>query len=144
MTLDNLLRIGKLKPHAADKVEIGRLFAAAGRALTDAGLEQLSSDARLDLAYRAIMQAALAAMLAGATDPLPVSLAITNSSSRRYRRPRASPLNVSVYLMATGQRGISQTTAVCPFLMRSRRNAWRRRVRLWMKSGAGLSSITLT
>jgi hypothetical protein len=57
MTLENLLRIGKLKPHAADKVEIGRLFAAAGRALTDAGLEQLSSDARLDLAYRAIMQA---------------------------------------------------------------------------------------
>ena len=64
MTLDNLLRIGKLKPHAADKAEIGRLLAAARRALTDAGIERLSSDARLDLAYRAIMQAALAAMLA--------------------------------------------------------------------------------
>jgi hypothetical protein len=64
MTLENLLRIGKLKPHAADKAEIGRLFAAAGRALADAGIERLSSDARLDLAYRAIMQAALAAMLA--------------------------------------------------------------------------------
>lgn len=64
MTLANLLRIGKLKPHAAAKAEIGRLLATAGRALADAGLEQLSSDARLDLAYRAIMQAALAAMLA--------------------------------------------------------------------------------
>jgi len=64
MTLDNLLRIGKLKPHAADKAEIGRLLAAAGRALMDAGIEGLSSDARLDLAYRAIMQVALAAMLA--------------------------------------------------------------------------------
>jgi hypothetical protein len=64
MTLENLLRIGKLKPHAADKAEIGRLIAAAGRALADAGIERLSSDARLDLAYRAIMQAALAAMLA--------------------------------------------------------------------------------
>lgn len=64
MTLDNLLRIGKLKPHAADQAEIGRLLAAAKRALADAGIERLSSDARLDLAYRAIMQAALAAMLA--------------------------------------------------------------------------------
>lgn len=36
MTLDNLLRIGKLKPHAADKLEIDRLLAAAGRALADA------------------------------------------------------------------------------------------------------------
>ena len=33
MTLDNLLRIGKLKAHAADKVEIERLLAAAERAL---------------------------------------------------------------------------------------------------------------
>jgi hypothetical protein len=64
MTLDNLLRIGKLKPHAAEQAEIGRLLAAAKRALADAGIERLSSDARLDLAYRAIMQAALAAMLA--------------------------------------------------------------------------------
>jgi hypothetical protein len=64
MILDNLLRIGKLKPHAADQAEIGRLLAAAKRALADAGIERLSSDARLDLAYRAIMQAALAAMLA--------------------------------------------------------------------------------
>lgn len=47
MTLENLLRIGKLKPHAADKVEITRLLAAAARALADAGIEHLSSDTRL-------------------------------------------------------------------------------------------------
>jgi len=69
MTLENLLRIGKLKAHAADKVEIDRILAAAERALADATVENLSSDSRLDLAYRAIMQAALAAMLANGYRP---------------------------------------------------------------------------
>ena len=59
MTLHNLLRIGKLKAHAADKAEIARLFESARRALADAGIEGLSSDARLDLAYRAIMPTGL-------------------------------------------------------------------------------------
>ena len=70
MTLDNLLRIGKLKPHVADKAEIERLLAAAERALQDAGLQGLSTDSRLDLAYRAIMQAALIAMLANNFRPV--------------------------------------------------------------------------
>ena len=69
MTLDNLLHIGKLKAHAADKAEIARLFESARRALADAGIEGLSSDARLDLAYRAIMQVALAAMQASGYRP---------------------------------------------------------------------------
>lgn len=69
MTLDNLLRIGKLKPHAADKAEIARLLASAERALADANVRDLSSDSRLDLAYRAIMQAALIAMLANGYRP---------------------------------------------------------------------------
>jgi len=69
MTLENLLRIGKLKAHAASKVEIDRLFAAAERALADATVNDLSSDSRLDLAYRAIIQAALAAMLANGYRP---------------------------------------------------------------------------
>ena len=73
MTLENLLRIGKLKAHAAGKVEIDRLLAAAERALADASVEDLSSDSRLDLAYRAIMQAALAAMLANGYRPQRVS-----------------------------------------------------------------------
>lgn len=67
MTLENLLRIGKLKAHAADRAEID--LAAAERALADATVDNLSSDSRLDLAYRAIMQAALAAMLANGYRP---------------------------------------------------------------------------
>lgn len=67
--MDNLVQIGKLKPHAADKTEVARLLAAAERALADAQVEQLSADSRLDMAYRAIMQAALAAMLANGYRP---------------------------------------------------------------------------
>ena len=69
MTLDNLLRIGKLKHQSVSKAEIARLLAAAERALADAGVPGLSSDARLDLAYRAIVQAALVAMFANGYRP---------------------------------------------------------------------------
>jgi hypothetical protein len=64
-----LLRIGKLKPHAAERVEVARLLAAAERGLKDAGNAALSGDSRLDLAYRAVAQAALAAMLANGFRP---------------------------------------------------------------------------
>ena len=69
MTLDNLLRIGKLKPHEPGKPEIERLLAAAERALADARVTSLSADTRLDIACRAIMQAAMAAMLANGYRP---------------------------------------------------------------------------
>ena len=69
MTLENLLRIGKLKAHAADEAEIARVLASAERALKDASQSALSADSRLELAYRAIMQAALAAMLANGYRP---------------------------------------------------------------------------
>ena len=69
MTLDNLLRIGKLKPHEPSKIELARLLAAAERALADARVAGLSADTRLDIAYRAIMQAAMTAMLANGYRP---------------------------------------------------------------------------
>ena len=69
MTLDNLLRIGKLKAHVVHRAEIERLFSAAERALQDAAVAGLSSDTRLDAAYRAIMQAALVAVLANGYRP---------------------------------------------------------------------------
>ena len=69
MTLENLLRIGKLKAHAADEGEIARLLESAQRALGDASVAGLSADARLELAYRALMQSALAAMLASGCRP---------------------------------------------------------------------------
>lgn len=69
MTLENLSRIGKLKAHAADEREVARLLDSAQRALKDASVAALSPDSRLDLAYRALMQAALAAMLANGYRP---------------------------------------------------------------------------
>ncbi len=69
MTLENLLRIGKLKAHAADEAQIARLLESADRARADAAVAGLSTDSRLELAYRALMQAALAAMLASGYRP---------------------------------------------------------------------------
>lgn len=69
MTLENLLRIGKLKAHAADEREIARLFASAERAPKDASVAMPSSDSRLDLAHRALTQAALAAVMANGYRP---------------------------------------------------------------------------
>jgi hypothetical protein len=69
MTLENLARIGKLRAHAADEREIARLLESAERALGDAALESLSADARLELAYRSLMQSALAAILANGFRP---------------------------------------------------------------------------
>ena len=50
MTLENVLRIGKLKAHAADEREIAHLLEPADRALKDAATAALSSDSRLALA----------------------------------------------------------------------------------------------
>ena len=69
MTLENLLRTGQPKAHAADERELARLLESAEVALNDAKLASLSSTSRLDLAYRAIMQAALAAVLANGFRP---------------------------------------------------------------------------
>ena len=69
MTLENLLRIGKLKAHAADEREIARLLESAERAVRDASVAALSADSRLEIAYRGIMQSALAAMLANGYRP---------------------------------------------------------------------------
>ena len=69
MTLENLLRTGQLRAHAADERELARLLESAQVALNDAKLASLSSTSRLDLAYRAIMQAALAAVLANGYRP---------------------------------------------------------------------------
>ena len=69
MTLDNLLRIGKLKAHAADEREIARLLESAEQALKDASVAGLSSEARLGLAWRGVMQAALGAIMANGYRP---------------------------------------------------------------------------
>jgi hypothetical protein len=69
MTLENLLRTGQLKAHAADERELQRLLDSAQLALQDAAVADLSSDSRLNLAYRAMMQAALVGVLANGYRP---------------------------------------------------------------------------
>lgn len=68
--MQNLLKIGQLKEHPPDAAEVQRLLAAAGRNLADARVTTISPETRFDAAYKAVMQAALAALLAhGYTGP---------------------------------------------------------------------------
>lgn len=69
MTLDNLSKIGRLKPHQPTRDEVARLLASADTALRDAKLAGMSTTSRLDLAYKAIMQAALAALYGNSYRP---------------------------------------------------------------------------
>jgi uncharacterized protein (UPF0332 family) len=69
MTLENLLEIGRLKQHATDRDEIRRLLEAAHRNLVDAQVTAISLETRFDAAYKAIMQASLAALVANGYRP---------------------------------------------------------------------------
>lgn len=69
MTLENLSKIGQLKAHETDSTEIGRLLDAARRNLNDSNVESISLETRFDAAYKAIMQAALAALMANGYRP---------------------------------------------------------------------------
>ncbi|MGB8337566.1 MAG: DNA-binding protein [Burkholderiales bacterium] len=69
MSLQNLLKIGQLKEHPPDADEVQRLLAAAARNLADARVMTISPETRFDAAYKAIMQAALAAMMANGYRP---------------------------------------------------------------------------
>jgi hypothetical protein len=69
MSLNNLLKIGQLKQHETDRKEIQRLLTSAARALADSRVEEISPESRFDAAYRAIMQAALAALMANGFRP---------------------------------------------------------------------------
>ena len=69
MTLDNLLKIGQLKPHATSSEEVRRLLDAAARNVADAEVTTISVETRFDAAYKAIMQAALVAMMANGFRP---------------------------------------------------------------------------
>lgn len=64
MTLENLLKIGQLKAHSTDRLEVRRLLEAARRNLEDAEVEAISLETRFDAAYKGIMQVALVALLA--------------------------------------------------------------------------------
>jgi hypothetical protein len=63
VTLKNLLKIGQLKEHPVSAEETERLLTAAQRNLRDAHIEENSAETRFDVAYKAIMQSAVAAVL---------------------------------------------------------------------------------
>ncbi len=69
MTLDNLVKIGRLHEHAPTASEILRLLDAARRNLADSRVNAVSRETRFDAAYKAIMQSALAAMYANGFRP---------------------------------------------------------------------------
>jgi hypothetical protein len=64
MTLENLLGIRSLKEHPADAAEIQKLLNAAQRNLNDSRVQAVSPETRFDAAYKAIMQVALASLMA--------------------------------------------------------------------------------
>lgn len=69
MTLENLAQIGKLKPHKTTRAEIARLLAAVRRNLKDARHADISPESRFDIAYKAVMQCALIAVMANGFRP---------------------------------------------------------------------------
>lgn len=69
MTLENLLRIGRLKEHPVEPSEIRKLLQAAKRNLKDSGVNGISLETRFDTAYKAIIQTALAALMANGYRP---------------------------------------------------------------------------
>ncbi len=69
MTLKNLADIGRLKPHSASASEIARLLDSAAGALADAKRKELHAISRFDLAYKSLMQSALAALMANGYRP---------------------------------------------------------------------------
>ena len=69
MTLDNLVKVGRIKPHVTSAGEIGDLLAAATRNLADARAENISTENRFDAAYKCVMQSALASMMASGFRP---------------------------------------------------------------------------
>jgi hypothetical protein len=69
MSLQNLLKIGKLAEHKTNADQVGRLLASAGRNIQDSLQESISLESRLDIAYRSIMQVSMIALWANGYRP---------------------------------------------------------------------------
>lgn len=69
MSLENLTKIGRLKPHSASKEDASKLLDAARRNLLETSIPGLSAETRFDLAYKAVMQCGLIALLAHGCRP---------------------------------------------------------------------------
>ncbi|MGH8454410.1 MAG: DNA-binding protein [Nevskiales bacterium] len=69
MSLENLAKIGRLRPHTTDRVELGKLLGGAQRSIKDAENTSISNATRFTSAYTAIMEAAQAALFANGYRP---------------------------------------------------------------------------
>ena len=107
MTLQNLLRIGKLKDHVPTTAEVLRLLAAVDRNLADAAVQELSDESRFDIAYKAVMQCALVAMMASGYRPS------TSEAGHHLTLIQSLPLTL----------GVDNTTWVVLDALRRKRNA---------------------
>ena len=90
MTLQNLQRIGKIKDHAPTPAEVQRLLAAIDRNMADAAVDSISDETRFDVAYKAVMQCALVAMLAAGYRPA------TNEPGHHQTMIQSLPLTLGV------------------------------------------------
>lgn len=107
MSLQNLQAIGRLKPHTPNPLELRRLLEAAARNLRDAGVTTISDETRFDAAYKALMQCALAAMMAKGFRPS------TSEPGHHQTLIQALPLTL----------GVSRDAWVLLDALRRRRNA---------------------
>ena len=69
MSLQNLLKVGRLAEHQTDNNQVGKLLVAAERSIADARLDSISLHSRLDIAYRAVMQLSMIALWANGYRP---------------------------------------------------------------------------
>lgn len=69
MSLENLVKIGRLLPHTATPDEISKLLKGAARSLKDAENTSNSNAGRFTMAYTAIMEASRVALLASGYRP---------------------------------------------------------------------------
>lgn len=90
MTLQNLLKIGRLKAHDPSAAEVQRLLAAIKRNLADAAITDISDETRFDVAYKAVMQCALVALLASGYRPS------TNEPGHQQTMIQSLPLTLGV------------------------------------------------
>lgn len=67
--LQNLEKVGQLKAHVTSREEVQRMLESARRNIADAAVEAVSYETRFESAYKAIMQLALAAMMANGFRP---------------------------------------------------------------------------
>ncbi len=70
MSLQNLLKIGRLVEHRTDADQVGRLLVSARRNIEDSRQDSISWESRLDIAYRAIMQVSMIALWANGYRPV--------------------------------------------------------------------------